>query len=134
MLLKNNNKIILYKDFVFKQGKKASKKISKRLLLLTPKEISWYHNIKEYESNKQALGIIKVEDIYKVQETVMQQSTYDMDISVTTYIQKGAVIDAPRTIKFGCETENHRHNWISRIEFLKAKAVYENYVNKFVNI
>tara|TARA_B110000285_G_C15140281_1_gene630272 strand:+ start:3767 stop:4096 length:330 start_codon:yes stop_codon:yes gene_type:complete len=109
MLLKNNNKIILYKDFVFKQGKKASKKISKRLLLLTPKEIMWYHNIKEYETNKPALGIIKVEDIYKISETVMQQNTYDMDISVTSYIQKGILIDVPRTIKFGCETENHRH-------------------------
>ena len=44
------------------------------------------------------------------------------------------LIDVPRTLKFGCESENHRHHWISRIEFLKAKAVYENYVNKFVNI
>jgi len=35
---------------------------------------------------------------------------------------------------FGCDTENDRHHWISRIEFLKAKIVYENYVNKFVNI
>ena len=37
-------------------------------------------------------------------------------------------------INFGCVTENERHHWISRIEFLRAKIVYENYVKKFVNI
>jgi len=39
LLIKNNNKIILYKNFVLKQGKKASKKISKRLMILTAKDI-----------------------------------------------------------------------------------------------
>lgn len=109
MLIKNNNKIILYKNFVFKQGKKANKNISKRLLILTPKDISWFHSIQEYESNKMALGIIKIEDIYKVSETMMQSSTYDFDISVTGYMKKGVMDDHARTMKFGCATENERH-------------------------
>jgi len=37
-------------------------------------------------------------------------------------------------MNFGCKGESERHEWISRIEFLRAKTVYENYVNKFVNI
>lgn len=53
---------------------------------------------------------------------------------MSSYIKKGQIDNSARVIKFGCETENDRHQWISRIEFLKAKAVYENYVNKFVNI
>jgi len=64
----------------------------------------------------------------------MQSNTYDFEITVTQYIKKGVLENASRNIKFGCETENDRHHWISRIEFLKAKIVYENYVNKFVNI
>jgi len=64
MLIKNNNKIILYKSFVFKQGKKASKKISKRLLILTSRDMQWFHSVKEYESNRPALGIIKIENIF----------------------------------------------------------------------
>jgi hypothetical protein len=39
MLIKNNNKIVLYKSFVLKQGKKANKKISKRLMILTARDI-----------------------------------------------------------------------------------------------
>lgn len=31
-------------------------------------------------------------------------------------------------------TEVERHHWISRLEFLRAKIVYENYVSKFVEI
>lgn len=134
MLIKNNNKTILYKNFVFKQGKKASKKISKRLLILTAKELMWFHNVKEYEEDKRALGVIKVEHIFNTVETTMQSTSFDFEVSVTSYIKKGTLEDQVRNIKFGCETENDRHNWISRIEFLKAKTVYENYVNKFVNI
>ena len=103
-------------------------------MILTPKDISWFHSIEEYESNAIPLGYIKLEDINKVAETVMQSNTYDFDIQVSSYIKKGQLDNSARQIKFGCETENDRHQWISRIEFLKAKAVYENYVNKFVNI
>ena len=39
-----------------------------------------------------------------------------------------------RTIKFGCETENMRNHWISRLEFLRTKCTYDNYVNKFASI
>lgn len=119
---------------VFKQGKKANKKISKRLLILTSKELIWYHNSKEYENNKQPLGIIKVENIFKVFETLMQTATYDFEVAVTQYIRKGVLDTNIRNIKFGCESENDRNHWISRIEFLKAKLVYDQYVNKFFNI
>ena len=134
MLIKNNSKIILHKGFVLKQGKKASKKISKRLLILTAKDLQWFHNKEEYESNKTPLGVIKVEHIFQCFDTMMQSATYDFEISVTQYVRKGILESQVRNIKFGCETESDRHNWISRIEFLKAKLVYENYVNKFVNI
>jgi hypothetical protein len=40
-------------------------------MILTPKDISWFHSIEEYESNAIPLGYIKLEDINKVAETVM---------------------------------------------------------------
>lgn len=133
-LVRGNPKAVLHKDKVFKQGKAASKRISSRFLIMTAKELMWFHSPEEYESGATALGIIKIQDIYKCSETLMQQGTYDFDIGFTNYIRKGQVDMAPRIMNFGCETENDRHNWISRIEFLRAKTVYENYVNKFVNI
>ena len=64
----------------------------------------------------------------------MQSKTFDFELAITNYTRKGIQDDNVRNIKFGCLTENDRNNWISRIEFLKAKLVYDTYVNKFVNI
>lgn len=55
----------------------------------------------------------------------MQSVTFDFELSVTQYIQKGVLNTNIRNIKFGCENEYDRNNWISRIEFLKAKNVYD---------
>lgn len=101
---------------------------------MTARELMWFHSVEEYESGATALGVIKIMDIYKCSETLMQQGTYDFDIGFTNYIKKGQVDSMPRIMNFGCKSETERHEWISRIEFLRAKTVYENYVNKFVNI
>lgn len=133
-LVRDNQKAILHKDWVFKQGKGASKKISQRFLIMTARELTWFHSVAEYESGATALGVVKIMDIYKCSETLMQQGTYDFDIGFTNYIKKGQADSMPRIMNFGCKGESERHEWISRIEFLRAKTVYENYVNKFVNI
>ena len=64
----------------------------------------------------------------------MQSKTFDFEVAVTGYIRKGVFDENVRNIMFGCVSENDRNNWISRIEFLKAKMVYDSYVNKFVQI
>ena len=64
----------------------------------------------------------------------MSQSSFDFDINVSAFTKKGQLIDQPNKFSFGCETEVERHHWISRLEFLRAKIVYENYVSKFVQI
>lgn len=43
----------------------------------------WYHNTKEWETGKQPLGLIKVENIFKVFETLMQSGTFDFEVAVT---------------------------------------------------
>lgn len=133
-LVRNNHKAILHKDSVYKQGKAATKKISRRFMIMTARELMWFHDIEEYESEATALGVIKIIDIYKCSETLMMHGSYDFDIGVTGYVKKGQQDNVPRVINFGCESESDRHEWITRIEFLRAKTVYENYVNKFVNI
>jgi hypothetical protein len=60
--------------------------------------------------------------------------TYDFDIHFSQCVKKGQLETQASFINFGCLNENDRSHWISRIEFLRAKIVYEEYVNKFVNI
>lgn len=134
LLLGGNPKTVLYKGTVLKQGKKGKKTISTRLLILTCKELQWFHNGKEYEKNYPPLGCIKLADIYNCKETDLAMNTFAFQIAIDGYERKGMFDNAPRLIKFGCEKESDRHEWIARIEFMKAKNVYENYINKFVNI
>ena len=42
---------------------------------MTARELMWFHSIEEYESGATALGVIKIMDIYKCSETLMQQGT-----------------------------------------------------------
>lgn len=92
-----------------KQGKSANKKVSHRLMLLTSKEITWFHDLEEYESNKPPLGVIRIENIYKCSETLLSVNSYDFEICVTTYIAKGKLLeDQPRIMKFGCKTDDDR--------------------------
>jgi hypothetical protein len=133
-LVRGNKRAILFKGYVYKQGQKANKKVSKRLMVLSPLLIQWFHNQEEFQNNALPLGVIRIENIYKCSHTLMRDGTFDFDISVISYTKKGVEDKDPRTIKFGCLTEMDRHQWISRIEFLRTKSMYDNYVNKFVQI
>jgi len=56
----------------------------------------------------------------------MKDETYDFELSVSQYLKKGVLQDSSsRAISFGCKTEDDRHRWISIIEFLKTKTMYE---------
>jgi len=79
------------------------------MMYLTSKDLTWYHDAAEYEQNKQALGEIKIESIYKCNETLLKETTYDFEICITTYIAKGKLIEnQPRVMKFGCVTDDER--------------------------
>lgn len=89
MLLKNNAKTVLHKGWVFKQGHSANKKVSKRLFILTSKELLWFHDIEEYENNHLPLGRIKIEHVYACCESIMAAETFDFDICVSQFVKKG---------------------------------------------
>lgn len=59
-LVNNNNKAVMHQDIVFKQGKKATKTISERLLVLYPRELCWFHDRREYEQGLTPLGVIQI--------------------------------------------------------------------------
>ena len=80
------------------------------------------------------LGRIKIEHIYACQESIMQAETFDFDIFVSQFVKKGTLIETPNKFAFGAEKDVDRYNWIARIEFMRAKTVYENYITKFVEI
>ena len=85
LLMRNNSRLILHSGWLFKQGQKANKKVSKRLMIMTSKEISWYHDWEEYQNKRTPLGVIQIEHVYQTADTLMSQNTYDFDICTTEY-------------------------------------------------
>jgi len=84
-----------------KQGHNANAKVSKRLFILTAKDLCWYHNVQEYDDGMNPLGRIKIEHIYACQESIMQANSYDFDIFVSQFIKKGVNIETPNKFAFG---------------------------------
>jgi len=53
--------------------------------------------------------MIKIENIYKCNESLLKETTYDFEICITSYEKKGKLIEnQPRVQKFGCTTEDLR--------------------------
>lgn len=79
-LLKNPNTIVK-SGYLTKMGDKPNKKVEKRLMILTSKEVSWYHNEKEFKANK-PLGVIYMAAIYHCVPANTAKRTEDLIVSV----------------------------------------------------
>lgn len=78
-LMKNPN-CIVKSGYLTKQGDKPNKKVEKRLMIIKPKEISWYHNDKELQAGK-ALGVIYMSSIYHCMPANTAKSTDDLNVN-----------------------------------------------------
>lgn len=116
-----------------KQGDKANKKISKRLLVLTPQKLEWFHNEVEFKLGK-PLGTILMHAVYSVIPADRYLRTCDLSIGTTAFLKGNIEKDTKREFIFGASTEYLRDEWIATIEYLRARAIYQNYVSKYCKI
>jgi hypothetical protein len=63
-VLMNNPSAAVKKGMLTKQGDKPNKSVEQRFMVLKAKQLSWYHDQKEYEQGKPPLGIIYMHAIY----------------------------------------------------------------------
>lgn len=68
-------------------------------------------------------------------QTYSQKNTFDLIVSTTRWTKKkNETEDGRREFTFGCQTQLEREKWISYIEYLRTKAVYDKYTQKFTNV
>lgn len=70
---------IIKQAHLTKQGDKANKKVEKRLVVLTAKDLSWYHDDEEYKKNK-PLGVIYLSAVYHCVPANTTKSTDDVNV------------------------------------------------------
>ena len=77
--MKANPNTILKQGWVTKLGNKPTKKITKRLMVVRPKNIQWYHNESELRKNK-PLGVIYLASIYHCLPANRFKNTSDINV------------------------------------------------------
>ena len=140
-LLRNPN-VVVKSGFLTKMGDKPNKKVEKRLLVLTAKEIAWFHNEKEFRANK-PLGVIYMSAVYHCVPANTAKRTEDFIVSTVLNLRqigtcawrkKQAEKEGKREFIFGAKDEAERDEWITCIEYLRVKATYDNFTQKFCSI
>lgn len=116
-----------------KQGEKANKKVDHRYIILTSSEFRWYHNEQEVKQGKVPLGTIPLNEVYHCTPSLNTKSTCDFLIGAGSW-KKGKDLKERREFKFGARNEDDRDDWITSIEFLKTKSVYDKFTKNFCNI
>ena len=129
-----NKKGILLRDILMKQGENLKKTTEPRLVILTAKDLCWYHNESEFYNCK-PLGKIPLEFVYKnIKSFQVHNDRPTFMLSVTMWTDKKGKEKGRREFFFSCDTENLRDKWMIAIDFLKTRATYDTYTSQNRNI
>ena len=132
-LLKNPNAVVK-RGMLTKQGDKPNKKVEERFMILRSKHLAWFHDQKEFEQGKKPLGVIPTHAIYHCMPAKTEKPTDDLNIGTCAWSKKDVEKEGRREFIFGAENQNQRDEWISCIEYLRTKAIYDSFVSKYCNI
>ena len=126
--------MVVKRGWLTKQGDKPNRKVEKRLMILTGKDLMWFHNENEWRKKKKPLGVIYLTAVYHCVPANTHRTTDDLNIGTCAWRKKTVEREGRREFIFGAMDETERDEWITSIEYLRAKAVYDNFVTKYCNI
>lgn len=78
--MKNPNAIVK-RGLLTKEGNKPNRRVESRLMILTAKSLSWYHDQKEFELGHKPLGVIYLHAIYHCVPARTLKPTDDLNVS-----------------------------------------------------
>lgn len=131
--MKNPNAIVK-KGFLTKEGNNANRRVEQRLMVIRAKSLMWFHNKEEFELGRQPLGVIYMHAIYHCVPAQTLRPTDDFNIGTCAWRKKDQEKEGKREFIFGADNQQARDEWISCIEYLRTKAIYDSFVSKYCNI
>jgi len=79
-VLAKNPLAVVKREVLTKQGDKPNKNVEERLVVLTAKDIKWYHNEEEVKKGKRPLGVIHLSAVYHCVPANTKLSTVDINV------------------------------------------------------
>jgi adenylate cyclase 10 len=79
------------------------------------------------------LPLKQISQICAVQQQQANKEIYQLDITVTNWLKRSTE-QAIRTFTFLCDSEDDLEEWTIFLEFAKAKAIYNDFVENFGKI
>ena len=117
--LLNERAPVLKRGVLTKQGEKASGKIESRYVVLTPREVKYWHDEPESVLGAGPLAEIPLKYISNVMSAQRMKSTSDFFITAGHWRKKGEQREM-REFVFGADSDSERDAWITAILFLRA--------------
>ena len=103
---------------------------------MTTKDLRYYYKEEDYrEKTDFTLGVISLKHIFKIYYLNEKDSKKPYAFLINTGSWQKKNIDMGiREFYFAAETFNLLEEWTTYIEFLRAKAIYEDFVSSFGKI
>jgi hypothetical protein len=79
-MLNKNPMAIVMRAMLTKQGDKPNRNVEERLVILSSKDIKWYHNEEEMSKGKRPLGVIILSAVYHCVPANTKMSTVDINV------------------------------------------------------
>ena len=139
----NNSEIVISKSSmpIIKHGtieKKSDKGISwvPRFVVTTKTRFFYWYTSKDYEFNKQYLGMFELKHIYDIK--VLRDFEFSdkrnlLQIKVSAYYKKDQ-LKGERDYIFSINDKDELNAWVIVLNFLRAKAIYDEFRFNFGNI
>ena len=101
---------------------------SQRFIIVTKKKFIYWYSKEDYNKNLSPLGSFLLKDIYRVS----MENDFDLishrgnilKIKVTSYSKKDIIKDS-RTFYFSMQSEEELYQWVTCLNFLRVKALYD---------
>jgi adenylate cyclase 10 len=107
-----------------------------RFVLLSSRELKYYYSKEDCSNGIEALGTIPLKSIFGVQplnEREKGNKSWAFQIQASSWWKKSVEMPV-RTFYFAASSEDLLEEWSIYLEFTKAKAVYDDFVNNFGKI
>lgn len=110
---------------------------SKRFCLVTQKEFKYYYSEEGAKNEgEQALGAFALKNIYSIMPITEKEAKgkpFSFVIYVGSWLKKDKEMGI-REFYFSAYSNDELEEWTTYIEFIKAKAIYDSFVNTFGKI
>ena len=115
--------------------KKSDKGITweKRFVIITKTRFFYWYTYFDYKSNKLYLGMFELKNIYlikKLSDFEFGQKKNLLQLKVSSFFKKQQLKDG-RDYIFSFKSKSELNSWIITLNLLRAKSIYDEFVNTF---